>query len=57
MGKVYLGSFKDSEATNMIGSLIGDTVENVSKFTLKNNYVDILGKKFFIGQSDIIKGQ
>ncbi len=56
LGKVYLGSFKDKDGTNLIGNLIGDTVENSSTFALRNNYLDILKKKYLIGQSEIIKG-
>lgn len=56
MGKIYLGSFKDSEGTNVIGCLQGDTVEGTSNFQLRNRFVELFDKKYLVGQAEIIKG-
>ena len=56
IGKVYIGSFKDRDGTNMIANLVGDTTENSSFFTLRKNYTDILADKYLIGHSEVVKG-
>ena len=40
----------------MIANLVGDTTENSSFFTLRNNYTDILADKYLIGHSEVVKG-
>ena len=44
-----LASFKDG--SNLIGNLEADVAENVSFFAIRNNFNDILPKKYVIGQS------
>lgn len=46
VGKLMLACFKDG--SNVLGLLEADQLLNPSFFALKNNFVDILGKKEFI---------
>ena len=55
VGKLMLACFKDG--SNVLGVLEADQLHNTSSFALRNNFVDILGKKeFILGQTEFVKG-